>query len=241
MILIRDPDIDLVRRLVWATPVYMSRPNIPRSPSVSIDDSTAPRPDDGLPPPLRKPAILEKSSSSRGSFRVVNGPDIKAVTQRDEQDDGAAPEEHSTRRARKIEVLSADALYEARSPIMLLFLQHALERLGSPNPVEEAEVLQKRLGSELHVHTALQLSTSLSKSQPSDSRSQAEMRAFLRENLFRALQDEVTAFLPSVAQFIPMQKPRRVRLQITRVDVLQVSNISQKSQCFDMELFVQVG
>lgn len=139
-----------------------------------------------------------------------------------------------------IAITSAAALHESDGWLVRTLLHRAFLRLGNPRAEEDAKVYQGRLADDLQIHTALQLMTSLSKSQPKDSRRLAEVRALLKESLLEALQDEAAGLTKSATTFLPpMMKPRKVRLEISRVDILQVSDINQKGQSFDMELFVQ--
>jgi len=115
-------------------------------------------------------------------------------------------------------------------------LTKALGRLGCPDAADRACDYQARLASELHIHRAEQLFEMLAPGCASEGL--AEVKHVLMSNLFRALQSECQLYLKSgdVPKMLP---PRQVQLEITRCDVLQVSNIELKRQTFDMDLFVQ--
>lgn len=152
----------------------------------------------------------------------------------------AAGGEASVTSSEPIEFDSPEPLHESNGWLVRALLHRALVSIGCDNPLPEAERIQKRLAQELHIYTALQLMTSLSKNQPTNSRRLANIETMLKENLFQALQHEAgTLNNVAKAQLPPMLKPRNLLLEISRVDILQLSRISQKNMEFDMELFVQ--
>ena len=120
-------------------------------------------------------------------------------------------------------------------------LCRALEskQVQSPTAAVDAEAYQRRLALELQVHTVVQLITAICDTSNAQRRG-AECRAILRENLTEALHTEVHRLLSGPAKTLLAPAERRVvRMQFTRIDVLQMSNISQKTQSFDVELFLQ--
>jgi len=118
-------------------------------------------------------------------------------------------------------------------------LTNAFARAGSQNASAAAASCKAALADGLHIFTALQLVGAINKAQPADSRKLVEIRSFLKEHLLEALQAEVDLLLPSMSRLLPALPKRRVELHISRLDVLQVSKIDQKSQSFEVELFLQ--
>ena len=118
----------------------------------------------------------------------------------------------------------------------------ALQRLGHPDPPRKAAAVQSRLVDELNVHTALHLIEAVGIKEADETRKRAEARALLKENLFESLRQVVNSEVQAVKRasaLLPRAPKVRRTLTFTRIDVLQVSNISRNTKSFEIELFVQ--
>jgi len=110
----------------------------------------------------------------------------------------------------------------------------------SPTAAEGAIAYQERLAKELNIHTTHQLIEGVDERSPNQRRFE-ECRAILRTNLMQALQAEVRRIVtgPAAALILPAVEQRTVEIEFSRIDVLQLSHISQKSQSFGLEIFLQ--
>ena len=139
--------------------------------------------------------------------------------------------------AETIKVNSAMELDEVDGQLVGRLVRNALLRAGCPakSATARTEELQAQLRDVFHIYSASKMCNALSKS----SNDLVALRALLKDNLLQQLQAEMALLLSAVSHAIPAQKPRKVTLHITRIDWLQLSNISQKSQSFGAEIFVQ--
>lgn len=119
-------------------------------------------------------------------------------------------------------------------------LQHALLRTGiqrDPEPI--AIDLQQRL-QQLNINSALQLCHALELAGPAVLEF-ADLRAVIKGPLVAALQDTCKAVMSDLAKKAPKPKTGRgpLSMEVVRVDLTQLSTISQKDQTFNASLFVQ--
>ena len=139
-----------------------------------------------------------------------------------------------------IEPIVVDSIEEmdaSDGQLVRRLVRNALIRAGCPSASATARTdeLQAQLRDGFHIYSASKLCNALRKSTDD----LVELRALLKDNLLHELQAEKSLLLSAVAHAIPAFKPRKVTLNITRIDWLQLSNISQKSQSFGAEIFVQ--
>ena len=150
-------------------------------------------------------------------------------------DDGrsASPE----RIARSIR---APASADSELTIVKEILQHALLKTGiQKDPEPMAIDLQERL-QQVNINTALQLCHALELAGPAVLEF-ADLRTVIKGPLVVALQDTCKAVMSDLAKKAPKPKGGRgkLRMEIFRVDLTQLSSISQKDQTFNASLFVQ--
>ena len=119
-------------------------------------------------------------------------------------------------------------------------LQHALLKTGiQRDPEPMAMDLQERL-QQLNINTALQLCHALELAGPAVLEF-ADLRTVIKGPLVAALQDTCKAVMSDLAKKAPKMMTGRgkLRMEIFRVDLTQLSQISQKDQTFNASLFVQ--
>ena len=119
-------------------------------------------------------------------------------------------------------------------------LQHALLKTGiQRDPEPMAMDLQERL-QQLNINTALQLCHALELAGPAILEF-ADLRTVIKGPLVAALQDTCKAVMSDLAKKAPKMMTGRgkLRMEIFRVDLTQLSQISQKDQTFNASLFVQ--
>ena len=99
--------------------------------------------------------------------------------------------------------------------------------------------LQERL-QQLNINTALQLCHALELAGPARMEF-ADLRTVIKGPLVAALQETCKAVMSDLAKQAPKPKQGRgkLRMEIFRVDLTQLSSISQKDQTFNAAVFVQ--
>ena len=136
-----------------------------------------------------------------------------------------------------LEDATAETVATVRQILILAF-----KRMGTPNPDARAETCQNELAEKLHVYSVIDLIEALAINQPEDSRKLVETRALLKDKLAKTLRSVVALLMKSAASFPSLPAPMKTRrtLTIKRVDVQQLSKISQKEMCFDIDMFIQL-
>ena len=136
--------------------------------------------------------------------------------------------------------LRASASKDSDLTVVKEILQHALLKTGirrDPEPI--AIDLQERL-QQLNINTALQLCHALELAGPA-ALEFTDLRTVIKGPLVAALQDVCKAVMSDLAKQAPKPASSRgkLRMEIYRIDLIQVSSISQKEQTFNASLFVQ--